>query len=140
MTIELPILIAALAGALVVGAAVAGIVAYRAGIAHRKKVAEAAIGSAEAQAERICREVCASNRCSNKNKVRSLSSHRVRLSKSSLSSIVRSGKHSMMAGIARALTRGDGLGSAVIGSTKWTLASDTPNPEFCMPTSMEMAF
>ncbi len=56
MTIELPILIAALAGALVVGAAVAGIVAYRAGIAHRKKVAEAAIGSAEAQAERILKD------------------------------------------------------------------------------------
>ncbi len=56
MTIELPILIAALVGALVVGAAVAGIIAYRAGIAHRKKVAEAAIGSAEAQAERILKD------------------------------------------------------------------------------------
>ncbi len=56
MTIELPILIAALAGALIVGAAVAGIIAYRAGIAHRKKVAEAAIGSAEAQAERILKD------------------------------------------------------------------------------------
>ena len=41
---------------LIVGGVVAGIVAYRAGISHRQKVAEAAIGSAEAEAERIKRD------------------------------------------------------------------------------------
>ncbi len=43
-------------GGLAVGAAVAAIVAFKAGIAHRKKEAEAAIGSAEAEAERIRKE------------------------------------------------------------------------------------
>ncbi len=41
---------------LAVGAAVAGFVAFKAGIAHRKKEAEMAIGSAEAEAERIRKE------------------------------------------------------------------------------------
>ncbi len=39
--------------ALIVGALVAGLVAFKAGISHRKKTAEAAIGSAEEEAERI---------------------------------------------------------------------------------------
>lgn len=43
-------------GGLAVGAAVAAIIAFKAGIAHRKKEAEAAIGSAEAEAERIRKE------------------------------------------------------------------------------------
>lgn len=43
-------------GGLAVGAAVAGLIAFKAGIAHRKKEAEAAIGSAEAEAERIRKE------------------------------------------------------------------------------------
>ena len=47
----LPILLC-VAG-LVVGALVAGIIAFKAGVSHRKKTAEAAIGSAEAEAERI---------------------------------------------------------------------------------------
>ena len=43
-------------GGLAVGAAIAAIIAFKAGIAHRKKEAEAAIGSAEAEAERIRKE------------------------------------------------------------------------------------
>ncbi len=39
--------------ALIVGALVAGLIAFKAGISHRKKTAEAAIGSAEEEAERI---------------------------------------------------------------------------------------
>ncbi len=39
--------------ALIVGAGVAGLIAFKAGISHRKKTAEAAIGSAEEEAERI---------------------------------------------------------------------------------------
>ena len=41
---------------LVVGAFVAGLVAFKAGISHRKKEAEAAIGSAEKEAERIVKD------------------------------------------------------------------------------------
>lgn len=41
------------AGCLIVGAVVAGLVAFKAGVSHRKKIAEAAIGSAETEAERI---------------------------------------------------------------------------------------
>ncbi len=41
---------------LIVGAVVAGLIAFKAGISHRKKAAEAAIGSAEAEAERIVKE------------------------------------------------------------------------------------
>ena len=50
-----PILITILVGvvALVVGAVVAGVVAYHMGQNHRKRVAEAKLGSAEAEAERI---------------------------------------------------------------------------------------
>ena len=44
------------AGSLLVGALVAGIVAFRSGVSHRKKTAEAKIGSAEAEAERIVKE------------------------------------------------------------------------------------
>ena len=52
----LPILIGACAGALIIGAVVAGLAAFRAGINHRKKQAEAAIGSAEKEAERILKD------------------------------------------------------------------------------------
>ena len=38
---------------LAVGGVVAGFIAFKAGVSHRKKTAEAAIGSAEAEAERI---------------------------------------------------------------------------------------
>ncbi len=41
---------------LVVGGLVSGIIAFKAGISHRKKTAEAAIGSAENEAERIVKE------------------------------------------------------------------------------------
>ena len=41
---------------LIVGALVAGLVAFKAGISHRKKEAEAAIGSAEKEAERIVKD------------------------------------------------------------------------------------
>lgn len=41
---------------LLVGGGIAGAVAFRSGISHRKKAAEAAIGSAEAEAERIIKE------------------------------------------------------------------------------------
>ena len=50
---ELIITIAIAGGALVVGAVVTGIITFNAGVRHRKKVAEAAIGSAEAEAQRI---------------------------------------------------------------------------------------
>ncbi len=40
-------------GGLAVGAVVSGVVAFKGGIAHRKKTAEAAIGSAEQEADRI---------------------------------------------------------------------------------------
>lgn len=40
-------------GSLLLGAVIAGIIAFRAGIKHRKNVAEAAIGSAETEAKRI---------------------------------------------------------------------------------------
>ncbi len=53
MTIPIYILAAACAGCLLVGAVVTGLIAYRAGIRHRKKVAEAQIGSAETEAQRI---------------------------------------------------------------------------------------
>lgn len=55
-SISLPILIGACAGALIVGALVAALIAYRAGSNHRKKTAEAAIGSAEKEAERILKD------------------------------------------------------------------------------------
>ena len=51
--IELLYAVLMAAGALVIGAVVAALIAYPAGIKHRRKVAEAAIGSAEAEAERI---------------------------------------------------------------------------------------
>ncbi len=47
-------------GALVVGGGISGLVAFKAGVQHRKKSAEAAIGSAEAEAERILKEANAS--------------------------------------------------------------------------------
>lgn len=43
-------------GGLAVGGVVSGIVAFRSGVSHRKKTAEAAIGSAEAKAEQILSE------------------------------------------------------------------------------------
>ncbi len=43
-------------GSLLVGGVAAGIVAFRSGVSHRKKTAESAIGSAEAEAERIVKE------------------------------------------------------------------------------------
>ena len=54
--VSLLVLVLACLGTLVVGGVVAGLIAYRAGIAHRKKEAEATIGSAEAEAERIIKE------------------------------------------------------------------------------------
>ena len=42
--------------ALAVGGGVAGTVAFKAGVSHRRKTAEAAIGSAEAEAERILKD------------------------------------------------------------------------------------
>ena len=51
--IELLYAILLASGTLVVGGVVSGLIFFRAGINHRKKVAEAAIGSAEAEAERI---------------------------------------------------------------------------------------
>ena len=47
-------------GALVVGGGISGFVAFKAGVSHRKKSAEATIGSAEAEAERILKEANAS--------------------------------------------------------------------------------
>ena len=43
-------------GSLLVGGVASGIVAFRSGVSHRKKTAEMAIGSAEAEAERILKE------------------------------------------------------------------------------------
>ncbi len=43
-------------GSLLVGGVVTGAVAFRSGVSHRKKIAESAIGSAEAEAERIVKE------------------------------------------------------------------------------------
>ena len=43
-------------GSLLVGGVAAGVVAFRSGVSHRKKTAESAIGSAEAEAERILKE------------------------------------------------------------------------------------
>ncbi len=54
--IEVSIMIGACAGALIVGGVVAGLIAFRAGINHRKKQAEATIGSAEKEAERILKD------------------------------------------------------------------------------------
>ncbi len=56
MPITLPVLIGACAGALIIGGVVAALVAFRAGIQHRKKQAESAIGSAEKEAERILKD------------------------------------------------------------------------------------
>lgn len=50
---ELWLAIVLAVAALIVGAVVAGIIAFKSGVSHRKKQAEAAIGSAEAEAERI---------------------------------------------------------------------------------------
>ncbi len=47
-------------GALVVGGGISGFVAFKAGVSHRKKSAEATIGSAEAEAQRILKEANAS--------------------------------------------------------------------------------
>ncbi len=43
-------------GAFLVGGGVAGVTAFKAGVSHRRKTAESAIGSAEAEAERILKE------------------------------------------------------------------------------------
>ncbi|MBQ3094348.1 MAG: ribonuclease Y, partial [Clostridia bacterium] len=53
-----PVWVAAVIGvaALVVGAVVAALIAFKQGIEHRRREAEAAIGSAEAEAERIRKE------------------------------------------------------------------------------------
>ncbi len=53
MTIELWIAALMCVGGLAVGAVVAALIAFKAGVNHRKKTAEAAIGSAEQEAERI---------------------------------------------------------------------------------------
>ncbi len=52
----MPISILTCIGGLVVGAIVAGLIAFKMGIAHRQKTAEAVIGSAEQEAERIVKE------------------------------------------------------------------------------------
>jgi ribonuclease Y len=44
------------AAGLIVGSILAGIIAFKAGVSHRKKIAENAIGSAEAEAKRIVSE------------------------------------------------------------------------------------
>ena len=44
-------------GALVVGGGISGFVAFKAGVSHRKKSAEATIGSAEAEAQRILKDI-----------------------------------------------------------------------------------
>ncbi len=56
MPITLPVLIGACAGTLIFGGVVAALIAFRAGINHRKKQAEAVIGSAEKEAERILKD------------------------------------------------------------------------------------
>ncbi len=53
MTIGLMVAMGMTVGGLVLGSVVSGVVFFKAGISHRKKVAEAAIGSAELEAERI---------------------------------------------------------------------------------------
>ena len=52
-TISIWLAVLMCAGGLAVGGTVAAIVAFNGGVKHRKKVAEAAIGSAEAEADRI---------------------------------------------------------------------------------------
>lgn len=56
MTVSILVAVLLCVAGLVVGAVVAALVAFKAGIAHRKKEAEAAIGSAEAEADRIRKE------------------------------------------------------------------------------------
>ena len=55
---QIPLLVGILlcVAGLLVGAVIAGFVAFKSGVSHRKKTAEAAIGSAEAEAERIMSE------------------------------------------------------------------------------------
>ena len=67
--VSLLVLVLACLGTLVVGGVVAGLIAYRAGIAHRKKEAEATIGSAEAEAERIIKEARSSAEAAKKESV-----------------------------------------------------------------------
>ncbi len=67
--VSLLVLVLACLGTLVVGGVVAGLIAYRAGIAHRKKEAEATIGSAEAEAERIIKEAKSSAEAAKKESV-----------------------------------------------------------------------
>ncbi len=54
MTLPVTILLCVIA--LAIGAGVSGVICYRAGIEHRKKIAEAQIGSAEEEAKRIVEE------------------------------------------------------------------------------------
>ena len=56
MTVNILVAVLMCVAGLIVGAVVAALIAFRAGIAHRKKEAEATIGSAEAEAERIRKE------------------------------------------------------------------------------------
>ncbi len=53
MQVDIVIAILMCIAGLVAGGVIAGIIAFRSGVSHRKKTAEAAIGSAEAEAERI---------------------------------------------------------------------------------------
>ena len=55
---QIPLLVGILlcVAGLLVGAVIAGFAAFKSGVSHRKKTAEAAIGSAEAEAERIMSE------------------------------------------------------------------------------------
>ena len=52
---QIPLLVGILlcVAGLLVGAVIAGFVAFKSGVSHRKKTAEAAIGSAEAEAESV---------------------------------------------------------------------------------------
>lgn len=55
---QIPLLVGILlcVAGLLVGAVIAGFVAFKYGVSYRKKTAEAAIGSAEAEAERMISE------------------------------------------------------------------------------------
>ncbi len=63
---QTPIVILLCAAAFIIGAAISGMILFQKGIEHRKKTAEAAVGSAEKEAERIIED--ASKSAENKKK------------------------------------------------------------------------
>lgn len=71
ITVQVDILIAVLlcVAGLVIGGGVAGFIAFRMGVNHRRQTAEALIGSAEAEAERIKHEAEAAAEASKKEKL-----------------------------------------------------------------------